>query len=293
MRDELKRLARSEGLAVGATFPTAMPARNANGAQLAQKRPLSRAALAAVARLGASSTRVRRRLAARRTTDTFFRNPSDLRPSRSQTGLANRTSLFAAALEIVEATGRDREAGVTRVANLVNKSPAFDRCFGDPLVLSAVNLVVGSELKLSSLNSRTSSSGHGGQFIHADWNAPPQDAQYQSVNVIWLLDDFTLDNGATRVIPGSHKRSFGIRQSVDDPHAAQPGEVLVTARAGSALVMNGHLWHSGTTNTSSGPRTAIQAYFVRRCHEQQLDQAKWLTPTTAQRLTAEQAWLLG
>lgn len=41
--------------------------------------------------------------------------------------------------------------------------------------------------------------------------------------------------------------------------AHHPNEVTVTGPSGSALILNGHLWHSGTHNVSDGPRRAVQA----------------------------------
>src|SRR5690606_41816425 len=43
------------------------------------------------------------------------------------------------------------------------------------------------------------------------------------------------------------------------PLAHHPEEVVVTGSSGSALILNGHLWHSGTRNLSGGQRRAVQA----------------------------------
>ncbi len=47
-----------------------------------------------------------------------------------------------------------------------------------------------------------------------------------------------------------------------DPESHHPEETIVIARAGSVLVINGHLWHSGTRNRSRGPRRVVQCVFV-------------------------------
>jgi ectoine hydroxylase-related dioxygenase (phytanoyl-CoA dioxygenase family) len=77
-----------------------------------------------------------------------------------------------------------------------------------------------------------------------------------------MLDAFTARNGATRVVPGSHRASGPLQKSIRDPAANHPRQELVTAPAGSVLVFNGHLWHSGTRNESDGPRRALQLQYV-------------------------------
>ena len=78
---------------------------------------------------------------------------------------------------------------------------------------------------------------------------------------LWLLDDFTADNGATRVVPGSHRKG-AVPKSFADPERHHPDETIVIACAGSVLVINGHLWHSGTRNRARGPRRVVQCVFV-------------------------------
>ena len=65
-----------------------------------------------------------------------------------------------------------------------------------------------------------------------------------------MLDDFTPDNGATRMMPGSHTWGTRPQDVLADPMAPHPQEVLLTGKAGSVAVMNAHLWHGGTANRS-------------------------------------------
>jgi ectoine hydroxylase-related dioxygenase (phytanoyl-CoA dioxygenase family) len=66
-----------------------------------------------------------------------------------------------------------------------------------------------------------------------------------------MLDDFTLENGALRVVPGSHRWKRLPQDALSDPLAPHDGEVLVTAPAGTVVVMNAHAWHGGTENRPS------------------------------------------
>jgi ectoine hydroxylase-related dioxygenase (phytanoyl-CoA dioxygenase family) len=199
--------------------------------------------------------------------------------------------------ELLEAEG-DRaglevhqEAGTDRLADLVNKDPAFEVCFTNPRLLACVAHVLG-EFKLSSLNFRAALPGQGLQALHAE-GAPVTDPRHFYVcNSIWLLDDFTADNGATRVVPGSHLSGKSPDDVMADRRDAHPGEVLLLAPAGTVVVFNSHLWHGGTLNRSSRPRRALHAYFTRRSYDQQLDQRKYVRPETLARLGPASQFIL-
>jgi ectoine hydroxylase-related dioxygenase (phytanoyl-CoA dioxygenase family) len=172
-----------------------------------------------------------------------------------------------------------QEAGTDRLADLVNKGEMFRPCFTDPRLLACMDHVLG-DFKLSSLNFRAALPGQGHQNLHTDWGGPVEPGEYQVCNSIWLLDDFTESNGATRVVPGSHRARNVPRLALPDPAAPHPDEVLVTGLAGTVVVFNSHLWHGGTQNRSDRPRRALHSYFTRREHGQQLNQQKFIRPQT-------------
>ncbi|MFY9930584.1 MAG: phytanoyl-CoA dioxygenase family protein [Streptosporangiaceae bacterium] len=192
-----------------------------------------------------------------------------------------------------ERAGREvhQEAGADRLADLVNKGPVFEPCFTDPRVLACVAHVLG-DFKLSSLNSRAALPGQGRQGLHADFGGPVPADGYQVCNSIWLLDDFTADNGATRVVPGSHRSGVTVRDALTDAEAPHPDEVMLVAPAGSVVVFNSHLWHGGTLNRTGAPRRALHSYFTRRSRSQQLDQKKYIRPQTQARLSPAARFIL-
>jgi Phytanoyl-CoA dioxygenase (PhyH) len=176
-----------------------------------------------------------------------------------------------------------QEAGTDRLADLVNKDPAFEVCFTDPRLLACVAHVL-DEFKLSSLNFRAALPGEGLQAMHAEGGPVTDPALFSVCNSIWLLDDFTADNGATRVVPRSHLSGKSPGDVMADTRGTCLGEVLLLAPAGTVVVFNSHLWHGGTLNRSSRPRRALHAYFTRRGNDQQLDQRKYVRPETLARL---------
>lgn len=184
-----------------------------------------------------------------------------------------------------------QEAGTDRLADLVNKDPAFDVCFTDPRLLACVAHVLG-DFKLSSLNFRAALPGQGLQALHAEGGPVTGLTEFQVCNSIWLLDDFTAGNGATRVVPGSHRSGKRPGDVMADSRGAHPDEVLLLAPAGTVVVFNSHLWHGGTRNQSAKPRRAMHSYFTRRGNGQQLDQRKYVRPQTLARLTPAARFIL-
>ncbi len=185
-----------------------------------------------------------------------------------------------------------QEAGTDRLSDLVNKDPLFEWCFTHPRVLAAIAHVLSGDLKLSSLNARAALPGQGLQAMHVDWGAPVSPGEFQVCNSIWLLDDFTETNGATRVVPGSHLSQSVPQQAMPDPKAAHPNEVKLIAPAGTVVIFNSHTWHGGTLNTSPNRRRAMHAYFCRRHQPQQLDQRKFVRAETLARLSEAAKFIL-
>lgn len=185
-----------------------------------------------------------------------------------------------------------QETGTDRLSDLVNKDPVFGLCFTQPRVLAAVAHVLGGDLKLSSLNSRAALPGQGLQALHVDWNGSVPPGEYQVCNSIWLLDDFTEENGATRVVPGSHRWQTTPRDGMEDPCSRHPQEVILTAPAGTVVVFNSHTWHGGTLNRSLHPRRALHSYFCRRHQPQQLCQREYIRPGTYERLSPAARFVL-
>ena len=206
---------------------------------------------------------------------------------------------FCARLDaLVEAEGAEagkevhQEAGTDRLSDLVNKGELFTTCFTHPRVLAAISHVLQGEFKLSSLNFRAALPGEGLQALHCDWKGPVEPGDYYVCNSIWLLDDFTADNGATRVVPGSQRFRQTPQQAMADPKQPHPDESLLLAPAGTVVIFNSHTWHGGTLNRTDQRRRAMHSYFCRRDQPQQLDQQRYIRPETYDRLSPAARYVL-
>jgi ectoine hydroxylase-related dioxygenase (phytanoyl-CoA dioxygenase family) len=174
------------------------------------------------------------------------------------------------------------EPGARRLANLVNKGRVFEEVIVTPEVLDAMAHVLGPEFKLSSVNVRSADPHSASdQPLHADSGALADAEGYWVCNSVWMLDDFTTENGATRFVPGSHRWSKVPPPGMYDPH---PDQQLVLGKAGDVVVMNAHMWHGGTANRTAAPRRAMHVYYTRRDKPQQQWQRKWLSEDVQARL---------
>jgi ectoine hydroxylase-related dioxygenase (phytanoyl-CoA dioxygenase family) len=87
-----------------------------------------------------------------------------------------------------------------------------------------------------------------------------------NMGVTILLDDFTVDNGATWFLPGSHTRSDA---PTEDEFYGQARRVI--APAGSAFFFNARLWHAGGVNTTPAWRHALTINVCRGYMKQRID----------------------
>jgi len=186
-----------------------------------------------------------------------------------------------------------QEAGTDRLSDLINKDPLYHVVLTTPRILAGIAHVLHYDMKLSSLNSRSALPGQGLQGLHADWGRLETIGVYEVCNSIWLLDDFTLENGATRVVPGSQATGRMPADDMPDPRAPHPNEVVLLGKAGDVVIFNAHTWHGGTLNQTTTPRRALHGYFCRRHHKPQLDQKRYLRPETMAQLSEAALVVLG
>jgi ectoine hydroxylase-related dioxygenase (phytanoyl-CoA dioxygenase family) len=186
-----------------------------------------------------------------------------------------------------------QEPQTDRLANLVDYGEIFRWAIAEPKLMACVEHTLGHDFKLSSLNARSARPrSNWTQPLHCDAGALPDEKGNSVCNVVWLLDDFTTENGAPRYVPGTHRSGRLPQDVLPDPAAAHPDEALITGRAGDVVVMNAHLWHGGTANRADSPRLAMHSFYCRRDLPQQQYQKKLLRPETQQSLSPELRRLL-
>jgi hypothetical protein len=219
--------------------------------------------------------------------DGFTRLPAFLSPSLLSEARHRVDQLYNAEGENAGAEFR-KEENAHRLANLVDKGPIFEEMIVMPEVLHLVGEVLKPRFKLSSFNARSADPHSNSlQPLHADMGAIPDENGYWVCNTVWLLDDFTLENGALRCVPGSHHLRRLPQDALADPYASHPDEILVTGKAGDVVVMNAHMWHGGTANRTANPRRALHAFYCRWDKPQQQFQKMLINPETQSRMSPQ------
>jgi ectoine hydroxylase-related dioxygenase (phytanoyl-CoA dioxygenase family) len=175
-----------------------------------------------------------------------------------------------------------------RIYNLLVHGDVFARVPVHPNVLPLVEGVLDSGCLLSSLSSIAIGPGESAQPIHADDQIIPLPKPHPAVvcNSMWALTDFTAANGATRLVPGSHRHdspAFG------GDYATVPAEM----GKGSVLVWHGSLWHGGGANTTSERRVGIACNYCGGYIRQQENQQLGIPRAIAQSFDRRLARLCG
>ena len=193
--------------------------------------------------------------------------------------------------EITDGTDYVYENGSNqRIWTLLNKGSMFIDLALHPVALEYTGVLLGQPFLLSNIDANIAGPGGPPMFLHADQSfVPPPWHQPLVSNIMWMLDDFTPENGATRVVPGSHKLQRGPDYGPDMPES-----VPVCGPAGTAMVFEGRLWHqTGANTTADERRHGILAYYCRPFMRQQENWFLSLDPAVLEAATPALRSLLG
>jgi ectoine hydroxylase-related dioxygenase (phytanoyl-CoA dioxygenase family) len=170
-----------------------------------------------------------------------------------------------------------------RIYNLLAHGAPFTAIPVHTAVLPIVEGVLGDGPLISSLSSIAIDPGETAQPIHSDDQVIPLEKPHRPIicNSMWALTDFTEANGATRLVPGSHRKP---NPEYGGAYETIPAEMP----KGSVLIWDGALWHGGGANGTNKRRTGIAmnycAGFVRQQENQQLGLSPDLVRTFEPRL---------
>jgi ectoine hydroxylase-related dioxygenase (phytanoyl-CoA dioxygenase family) len=168
-----------------------------------------------------------------------------------------------------------------RIFNLINKDVAFAPLVEHPLVLSMLEHELGRDLIVLDM-----SVNHVGPHTNsAGWHvdspltqiAEPLPNFTLSIQTAWMLDDFTIDNGATHVATGSNHT----QRKPPKGQAAVEKESVLEGPAGSVAMWLSQTWHRHGANVTDGVRNGVIIQYGR----------SWVKPFVDLRspITAEQA----
>jgi ectoine hydroxylase-related dioxygenase (phytanoyl-CoA dioxygenase family) len=169
------------------------------------------------------------------------------------------------------------------VGMLLNKGEVFFDLVRHPIAMALIDDLLGADYLISCVDAQIQHPGSTAMALHTDqwWMPPPIAPQAEPrpvstlrrgaggstdpspakgpisaamvANAMWMIDDFTEENGATRLVPGSHLSGRMPDPAV--PHGV--ATVAATGPAGTAFVFDGRLWHGAGANNSDKPRRGI------------------------------------
>lgn len=175
-----------------------------------------------------------------------------------------------AELEQIRSRGhRVGAAGVGVLKQAINETQCFAPYVADPRLVGIVEAFFGDFVRISCTDCVVTHSGSERGPWHADWpynstntthvKAPYPDA-VMHLSTIWMITDFTADNGATTLLPKSHLRDSnpvdGGMQGVN-ADGDLDGQQRAIGSAGSVLVYDSRLWHAVAANRSDDVRIAL------------------------------------
>ncbi len=161
----------------------------------------------------------------------------------------------------------DAPANRGAVSGLINHTQEFAPYLADPRLTGLTEALLGRPVRVSFTSTIISYPRAERLQWHADWpfnqnNAGHIPAPYLDAVVhltsIWMLSDFTVANGATLIVPGSHREpnnpTGGNGVPMFEPH---PDEIHVEGRAGTVMVMDSRMWHATPANDSDEIRVGL------------------------------------
>ncbi len=180
-----------------------------------------------------------------------------------------------------------------RIFNLINKESAFAPLLEHPAVLELMDAELGRDailldVSINNVGPRTNS---GGWHIDSPISFVPEPLPNftLAVQTVWMLDDFTADNGATHVVSGSHltlKRPPKGRESMAT-------EVVLEAPAGSLAIWLSQTWHRHGSNVTDHARTGLIAQYGRAWVKPFVDLRTPMTADFARQLSPRLRYMMG
>lgn len=152
-----------------------------------------------------------------------------------------------------------------RVFHIAVKHRMFLDLMCHPLVVAVWKKYLGEDVICSTWSSNTMHPGQASYDWHADypyWSiTPPWPAGNFTGQTIWMLDDFTEENGATGVVPYSHRKLHP--PTPEEKRAPRNDCEFATGIRGSVVFLHGAFWHSGRPNLTAKSRTGLLGMYLR------------------------------
>ena len=180
-----------------------------------------------------------------------------------------------------------------RVWNLVDKGEIFEEAIQHPKMLAAMAYLLGADCTLSSFTVNVLYPSAPDAGLHIDYplsGLPTPRPNFPMVaNSVWFLDDWTLENGATRCVPESHRRL----EALPEPGVVYDDALQICGPRGSVLIVNGAIWHGSSENRTNESRVGLLGFFCRSILKPQQAHLELVSDDVISRATPTLKRLLG
>lgn len=192
--------------------------------------------------------------------------------------------------EEAAASGRYRNHFAPGVARLlIDRDDAFIELVQTSPLQRHVDLLLGDTCVLRNYSAVRLTPGIKNMASNVHKDSPRFSPGYcLSVQILYFIDDFTAETGATWLLPGSHHAA---ERPTDEQFRARA--VQIFGKAGTALIFDSQLWHAGGDNHSPAPRRGIAIVYTRSFIKQEVDFVRALRPETLARLDDTGRRLIG
>lgn len=145
---------------------------------------------------------------------------------------------------------------------LLAKDPVFAEAILNPNLLAMAEFSVGRGFLISQVAASVRPKGTGALGLHADhnWLPAPFPQHNMLLTACWACDEFTKENGSTRLIPGSHTLR---RHPRTEEIAKGEGAIAVECPPGSVAMWDGNIWHGNWARETDGERVVCHITYTR------------------------------
>jgi ectoine hydroxylase-related dioxygenase (phytanoyl-CoA dioxygenase family) len=180
-----------------------------------------------------------------------------------------------------------------RLFGLVYKGEIFELMVQHPRVIEIIEAILGEDMTLSGCSAHILNPGATNMGVHIDYPyftmKPPFPASpVMNIQVIWMVEEFTEDNGAPVFAPGSQKLC-----SPPDLVEFPKVSYKTLGKAGSLVLSHGLCWHDTSVNSALEPRVSILANYTAKFVRPMLDPLRDIQQEVIERASPKLKQLLG